>query len=75
MISTRLQEQIASLMAGSGLVWATKIATASRIGMRALVNTPGVVELLCVSILIWLIAKYRALPRPAKAQVYETVAE
>ena len=62
-ISSRLQEQMASLVAGTGLVWAAKVGTASRLGIRALVNTPGVVELLCVSILIWLVAKWRAVAR------------
>jgi hypothetical protein len=59
-ITSQLQAQIASALAGVGLVWATEVATRSRIGMRALVNTPGVVELLGVSVLVWLIAKWRS---------------
>jgi hypothetical protein len=75
-ISARLQEQIASIMAGAGLVWAAKVGTASRLGIAALVNTPGVVELLCISILMWLIAKWRAVrPMPAPVQVQQSAAE
>jgi hypothetical protein len=58
-ISAELQAQIASFVSGTGLVWAAKVATSSRMGMRALINTPGLVELLCVCILFWLIAKWR----------------
>lgn len=59
-ITAQLQAQIASTMAGTGLVWAAKVWTSSRLGIRALVNTPGVVELLCVGILLWLVAKWRS---------------
>lgn len=71
-ISVRLQEQVASIIAGSGLVWAAKIGTASRAGLAALVNTPGVVELLCFSILVWLIAKWRSV---AVAQMSDVTAQ
>ena len=59
-ITAELQAQIASTVAGTGLVWAAKVWTSSRLGMRALVNTPGLVELLCVGILLWLVAKWRS---------------
>ncbi len=63
-ISAELQAQIASAVAGGGLVWAAEAATHSRMGIRALVNTPGLVELLCVTILIWLSAKWRSARAP-----------
>ena len=56
----RLQAQLASLIAGGGIVWAAEVGTSTRMGMRALVNTPGLVELLCVTILVWLVAKLRS---------------
>ena len=59
-LSPRVQAQLASLIAGAGLVWAAKVGTSSRMGIRALVNTPGLVEMFCVTILVWLIAKWRA---------------
>jgi hypothetical protein len=59
-MTAELQAQIASFVAGTVLVWAAKVATSSRMGMLALINTPGLVELLCVCILFWLIAKWRA---------------
>ena len=62
-VSAQLQAQIASAVAGTGLVWAAKVATSSRMGINALVNTPGLVELLCVCILVWLIAKWRSVTR------------
>ena len=76
-INARLQEQIASMMAGAGLIWAAKAWTASRSGINALVNTPGVVELLCVSILIWLIAKWRGVSQRslARAEIRESMVE
>ena len=43
--TAQLQAQIASTVAGIGLVWAAKVWTSSRLGIRALVNTPGLVEL------------------------------
>jgi len=59
-ISAELQAQIASAVAGTGLVWAAKVTTSSRMGLLALINTPGLVEMQCVCILFWLIAKWRA---------------
>ena len=69
-ITAQLQSQIASTVAGTGLVWAAKVWTSSRIGISALVNTPGLVELLNIGILLWLVAKWRSVTRnklaPAK---------
>lgn len=67
-ISARLQEQIASIIAGAGLIWAAKVGTASRLGILALVTTPGVVELLCIGILTWLLAKWRAVRRGKRVE-------
>ena len=57
--NAQTQARLASIVAGLGLVWSAQVATASRLGVRALVVKPGVVELLCFSILLWLIAKLR----------------
>jgi hypothetical protein len=62
-LSAELQARVASAIAGIGLVWAAKAATATRMGIQALVNTPGLVELLDISILLWLIAKWRVAAR------------
>jgi hypothetical protein len=59
-INPRVQAQVASLVAGGGLIWAAKVGTSSRMGILALVNTPGLVETFCVTILVWLIAKWRS---------------
>ena len=56
--NAQAQARMASLVAGLGLVWAAKAGT-GRLGIRALVNTPGLVELFCFSILVWLVAKLR----------------
>lgn len=53
---------MASLVAGLGLVWAAKVGT-GRLGIMALINTPGLVELFCFSILVWLVAKLRTAVR------------
>ncbi len=54
------QARIASTFAGAGLVWAAYVYTSNPLGIRGFVATPGLVEWLCVSILIWLIAKLRS---------------
>ena len=53
---------MASLVAGLGLVWAARVGT-GRLGILALINTPGLIELFCCSILIWLVAKLRTAMR------------
>ena len=60
--NAQTQARMASLVAGLGLVWAAKVGT-GRLGIVALVNTPGLIELICFSILVWLVAKLRTAAR------------
>ena len=71
--NARLQAQLASLVAGAGLIWAAKVGTATRLGIRALVITPGLVELLGVTVLVWLVAKWRAIDRASSGVAAETI--
>ncbi len=58
-ITAQLQANIASAVAGGGLVWAAQVLSTRRM-ILALIATPGLVELLCFSILVWLVAKWRS---------------
>ncbi len=58
-ITAQWQANIASAVAGGGLVWAAQVLSTRRM-ILALVATPGLVELQCLCILVWLIAKWRS---------------
>jgi hypothetical protein len=53
------EEQIASLIAAVGLIWAVRAAAISAIPVYAVQITIGPMESCAIGILIWLHAKYR----------------
>ncbi len=78
-ISVQLQERVGSIIAGSGLVWATKVWTTNPLGILGLVLRPGVVELCTFGVLVWALAKWRRVRlglRPlAPAIAYEIISK
>ncbi len=59
----RLQAQIGSVISGVGIVWCAQVWATRPLGVKALVNTPGDVELCAFGVLVWLIAKWREVHR------------
>jgi hypothetical protein len=53
------EEQIASLIAAAGVIWAVRAAVNSAIPAYAVQITVGPMETCAIGILIWLHAKYR----------------
>ncbi len=59
----RLQVQIGCVISGIGIVWCAQVWATRPLGVKALVNTPGDVELCAFGVLVWLIAKWREVRR------------
>jgi hypothetical protein len=63
-----VEERMASLVAATGVVWTTKLATANFVGLDAFsfFNLPrGPLEVCAAAILVWLHAKWRRSVRAA----------
>ncbi len=55
----RFEQNLGSLGAGAGVIWAVQIATSNLPNLDALLETPGPLEACAVGALIWLHAKWR----------------
>ena len=57
------EEQIASLIAAAGVIWAARVIAASMLPAYATVLTVGPMETCDIGILIWLHAKWKRIDR------------
>ena len=57
------EEQIASLIAAAGVIWAARVITTSMLPAYATVLTVGPMETCDIGILVWLHAKWRRIDR------------
>ena len=55
----RFEQNLGSLGAGAGVIWAVQVATSNLPNLEALLETPGPLEACAVGALIWLHAKWR----------------